>query len=130
MRPTSDATVFAAIAESLVQNLQGRASEKTRQRRFKKIFGVGPETCSRLWALILPLVPPTSNPVHLLWSLFFLKQYGLEKVNAAFARCNEKTYRKWCWIVIKALSELELVSSEMGCVCCSYCEIKQTVLQT
>jgi hypothetical protein len=110
MKPLVDAIVFSALAVQLSPTLGFNIAVKTRQRRFKGIFGVSPEICARVWAAALPLLPGSASPVHLLWTLYFLKQYGLEEVNAAFARCDEKTYRKWCWIMIKTLAELDLVS--------------------
>ena len=49
-----------------------------------------------------------ARPQHLLWALMFLKMYASTSVNASFARCDEKTFRKWCWKVIEALSSLAL----------------------
>jgi hypothetical protein len=101
--------VFWTLATSLVYTLSGKISVKTKERRFKKIFGVNANICAKLWKLCVPLLPPSTRPVHLLWALYFLKQYSMEEVNAAFAKCDEKTFRKWCWIVIDTLATLDLV---------------------
>lgn len=127
MRPISDAVVFKACASSFVKTLLNPGSERTQERRFKKVFGVSAATCSTLWGLLnaaLPSLPNSACPVHLLWTLYFLKHYGIEEANAAFVGCDEKTYRKWCWICIDALSELDLVSQLFLCCACNalHCE--------
>ena len=104
-----DPSVFWALGSALSGNLAGRGSATTKERRFRKIFGVCAETCCKVWNLCVPDLPETTSPVHLLWTLYFLKQYGLEEVNSAFAQCDEKTFRKWCWIMIKTIAELDLV---------------------
>jgi hypothetical protein len=81
------------------------------------LFGVSPANCSRLWDLIKLSLPPRASPRHLLWALFFLKQYAHEVVNANFAQCDEKTFRKWCWIVLTSLADVDLVSAVMQCCC-------------
>ena len=54
------------------------------------------------------------EPIHLLWTLMFLKGYHKESVNSAIAEVDEKTFRKWVWILIPEISYLEgdLVSNE------------------
>jgi hypothetical protein len=101
---TLAATLVAAIPTTGVLSL------KTKERRFKEHFGIKPEMCASLWALCLPFLPVDASPMHLLWTLYFLKQYNTECVNAAFSNCDEKTFRKWCWIMIGVLSSLDLVS--------------------
>ena len=104
-----DPSIFWALGSALSGNLTGKVSATTKDRQFWKIFGVSAPTCSKVWNLCVPELPEGVSPVHLLWTLYFLKQYGLEEVNAAFAQCDEKTFRKWCWIMIKTIAELELV---------------------
>jgi len=47
---------------------------------------------------------------HLLWSFLFLKTYDPEKVLSVACGVDEKTYRKWVWLVLDLLGELDLVS--------------------
>jgi hypothetical protein len=112
--PIIDPAVFWTLATSLVDTLSGKISVKTKERRFKKIFGVNANICAKLWKLCVPLLPPSTRPVHLLWALYFLKQYSMEEVNAAFAKCDEKTFRKWCWIVVDTLATLDLVCPSLS----------------
>jgi hypothetical protein len=102
--------VFWTFAATLVATLSANISIKTKERRFKEFFGINAEICAKLWTLCLPLLPESASPVHLLWALYFLKQYNTEGVSASFANCDEKTFRKWCWIMIDILAMLELVS--------------------
>lgn len=106
-----DPGVLWTLAVSLVSTLSTNVSMDTKEKRFKAVFGVKHDICVRLWTLCLPLLPEGVRPVHLLWALYFLKQYNTECVNAAFANCDEKTFRTWCWVVIDVLAGLELVSS-------------------
>ena len=47
------------------------------------------------------------HPKHLLWSLLFLKIYGVEEVHAARVGCDEKTFRKWAWLYAEAVAKLD-----------------------
>ena len=76
-------------------------------RRFKSNFGVTPYTCSFLWDLIYNIIPDGGHFVHLLWGLMFLKVYATEAVHCGKVQCDEKTFRKWSWTVVKALALLK-----------------------
>jgi hypothetical protein len=156
MKRTLDPAVFLTLAtfslgdKSLAHSV---ISAKTKERRFLMTFGITATLCAKLWTLCLPnlleeqqqrqrkRIPleeekekkkggfdaSAAQPVHLLWTLYFLKHYHVEHDNAVFANCDVKTYRKWCWIMIEALSTLNLVRVESlspppldGCVSHSY----------
>ncbi|KAG9399900.1 hypothetical protein AC1031_011321 [Aphanomyces cochlioides] len=68
-------------------------------RRFKSMFGVSPSIASILWKDLQP-TPSDAKPCHLLWALLFLKVYATEHVHAALCQVDEKTFRKWTWIMI------------------------------
>ena len=114
MKPLVEASDFTTLAANLAPILlrSDNASPTTRQRRFKALFGASPIICAKVWTALIPSLPGSASPIHLLWTLYFLKQYGKEEVNASFAQCTEKTYRKWCWIMIRKIAELELVSQK------------------
>jgi hypothetical protein len=116
-----DSSVFWTLAVSLVSTLSPNVCMATKEKRFRAMFGVKNDICGKLWTLCLPLLPEGVSPVHLLWALYFLKHYNTECVNAAFAKCDEKTFRKWCWIVIEALAGLELVSLESSALFIAVC---------
>jgi hypothetical protein len=117
MKRSLDESRFMDLAGSLASSLAEDVGEATRKRRFKKIFGVSASVCAKLWILLAAHLGRDSRPVHLLWTLFFLKHYSVEEVNSAFAQCNEKTYRKWTWLMVEELAKLELVSGTVGCCC-------------
>lgn len=64
-------------------------------RRFKTFFGISPKICALSW--------------HLLWALFFLKNYNTESVNRKFGECDEKTFREKIWMVIDRLAFIKVV---------------------
>ena len=72
--------VFWTFAATLVATLSANIAIKTKERRFKEFFGTNVEICAKLWTLCLPLLPESASPVHLLWALYFLKQYNTEGV--------------------------------------------------
>jgi hypothetical protein len=112
MKPLVEASDFTALAANLAPILlrSHNVSSTTKLRRYKALFGASPSLCAWVWSALIPSLPGSASPIHLLWTLYFLKQYGKEEVNASFAQCSEKTYRKWCWIMIQKIAELELVS--------------------
>lgn len=81
---------------------------------FYSHFGTSPDTCLLLWQKCT--FPPDMKPCHLLWALLFLKLYATEEVLSNIAGSTRKTFRKWAWIVIEAISKLgpKVVSC---CVC-------------
>jgi hypothetical protein len=83
-------------------------------RRYREMFGCSPFLCSVIWEYLIDggqLVAATRGirSEHLLWALMFLKLYQTEAVSALVCRCDEKTYRKWIWIVIRALADVDVV---------------------
>jgi hypothetical protein len=114
MKRTLDESRFMDLAGSLASSLAEDVGQATKKRRFKKIFGVTAAVCAKLWILLAAHLGRDSRPVHLLWTLFFLKHYSVEEVNSAFAQCNEKTFRKWTWLMVEELAKLELVSGTVG----------------
>jgi hypothetical protein len=84
-------------------------SEFVGERRFKSFFGVSPVVCSICWEQLIDKMPIGSKPIHLLWTLLFLKRYNSEEVNRTLTGVNEKTFRKWIWLMIELLAKLEVV---------------------
>jgi hypothetical protein len=114
MDVSAEARTFLTIAATFVQSLEPSIPRATRDARFKRLFGVRPCICGRVWLLVESALPTGAGHRHLLWTLYFLKHYSKEAVNAAFARCDEKTYRKWCWMVMRAIADLDVVSCVAG----------------
>ena len=86
-------------------------SIETEDRRFRELFGVGPLVALAAFSLLceLGLLPDGGTLKHLMWTLCFLKVYPTEQVLCSLCGgIDPKTARKWVWLFIAALSELEL----------------------
>lgn len=81
-------------------------------RKYRTFYGIAPEVFSLLWKL-MPEKPDGSEPVHLLWCMFYLKNYNKEHVNAAFANVDEKTFRLWTWRFVELLSKVNVVRKKL-----------------
>lgn len=88
---------------------KSNSSKATTLRRFKSFFGISPSVCSIIWELLKYELVPDSQPKHLLWCLCFLKQYNTEHLRRSIFKADEKTVRKWTWIFVKLLAELNVV---------------------
>ncbi|KAG9400879.1 hypothetical protein AC1031_009602 [Aphanomyces cochlioides] len=84
------------------------ATSTTNQRRFTALFGVSISVATLTWEK-MPR-PEGAQPWHLLWALMILKIYSSENVHATIAGADEKTFRKWCWLILDSLEELDAVS--------------------
>ena len=82
---------------------------KESDRNFKSLFGVTPSICATLWVMLDPLHNiPGSLPCHLLWSLLLMKVYATEVILCGIVGgVDQKTFIKWSWVFIGALSYLE-----------------------
>lgn len=91
-----------------------KENERTRLRRFKSFFGITPQVCYIVWQKVKNEAPSDSQPKHLLWCLNFLKQYSVEPrvehTRKALFESDEKTVRKWTFIFVKLLSDLNVES--------------------
>ena len=46
----------------------------------------------------------------MLWTLLFLKVYASENVLCKICACDEKTLRKWVWMMLDEMARLDVVS--------------------
>lgn len=76
---------------------------------FIAFYGVTPQICAVLWGFLENGLESVQIK-HLLWALSFLKNYNIERVNASIFRTDPKTFRKWCWMVVKFLAGIDVVS--------------------
>ena len=106
------------------RNHRNDSSEATEMRIFRELFGTRLLVVENLWLLLdeLSLHPEGGLPKHLLWALHFMKAYPLQAqgcaaVGRSGGAVDPKTYRKWVWAYIEAVSDLELeVVSLLSCV--------------
>lgn len=103
-----DGRNFALLARSMTGRA-GRLNSIPQERRFRACFGVSPDVCSAIWSRLGSKKLENCDPIHLLWCLLFLKVYSTEDVLATIAGVDRKTYRKWTWPMITALSNLNMV---------------------
>ena len=105
---------FAGIARLIQNRASCRVgSDATEARRFREFFGTSVRVVGILWEFLVrdELRPRGGRPWHLLWALYFLKVYakegpGCAVVGGAHGGVDPKTYRKWVWAFIEAISEL------------------------
>jgi hypothetical protein len=84
-------------------------------RIFRELFGTNLRVVENIWFLLdeLEINPEGGLPKHLLWALHFMKAYPLQAqgcaaVGGSDGAVDPKTYRKWVWAYIEAISDLEL----------------------
>ena len=120
MKYTRDALLalhFKQKGLELIGASKKSRSLKVRDRRFKAAFGTSSMVIAILWQATkdsIAKVHPSVRDVHILWCFHFLKVYTTETVHAATLHAgDEKTLRKWVWIFLEAISNLqeEVVSS-------------------
>lgn len=111
------------------------AKLRIRPDHFQSTFGLSPEHCSIIWNL-LDLDELSDNdarcvrPDHLLWALMLLKVYATENVLAGIAGVHRQTFRKWSWLIIKAIAKQRkaLVSADSyTLLLCSDFELTSTL---
>jgi hypothetical protein len=91
-------------------------SAQTEDRRFRDFFGVGVHVGIITWTLLSEnnLLPEGVIVPHLLWAMYFLCCYPKQEERCATAAgekgaIDPKTWRKYLWPMIYALSDLESV---------------------
>jgi hypothetical protein len=124
MKRAVDENRLLDIAGSLADTIAEDVGEITRKCRFCSLFGISTRICVLIWTLLSKQLGRKARSVHLLLTLFFLKHYSVEEVNAAFAGVNEKTYRKWTWLMLEELAKLNLVSATVFIVGCGLWLVK------
>ena len=98
-----------------IQNRSGRTSTQTNEDKlFREFFGCSAKVALFTWKTMehIDFVPSGGKMEHLMWALFFLKQYPVEgvacgAVGASRGKVDPKTYRKWVKPFITAISDLE-----------------------
>jgi hypothetical protein len=81
--------------------------------KFNRLFGIKSTVTALVWNVIehRGLVTDRNRcPKHLLWALLFMKNYQTESVATSMCKCDGKTFRKWVWLYVGYLSNLDMVS--------------------
>jgi hypothetical protein len=101
---------FLALAQTITKTSHTTARHKARSR-FVSTFGSKPSLVSELWNLLeVKKLPRGFRPIHLLWTLCFVKLYASEATLSSLCGCDEKTFRKWVRCGLEIISDLDLVS--------------------
>lgn len=105
---TVTSNVFRSLGHEMIGR-SGRLASYSASRQFRSLFGTSPEVCSILWRQVHSSIPKRGKPKHILWALLFLKTYATEDVLSTVVGVDRKTYRKWSWVFINAISHLSNV---------------------
>ena len=97
------------VAQSIIRSRSTSSSNAVRPRVFLSLFGVTSNVVSQLWNLLenQRSRPKGFTTTHLLWTMCFLKVYGREETLCTLFGCDEKTMRKWVWIGLTFISDIE-----------------------
>lgn len=98
-----------------IQNRSCRTlADKSEDKLFREFFGCSALVALYTWSLLeqYDFITPDGQIQHLLWTLFFMKQYPTEGLACAAlggskGKIDPKTYRKWVHPFMSALSDLE-----------------------
>lgn len=104
--PCSLSEAYVALTSG-VGLLPSTTSSTTSMGRFRAVFGARSEVCVFLWDSMFPTIPTGAHKKHLLWALYFKKYYSTEHAHDLNFKYSEKTFRKWVWNVIQALSLIQ-----------------------
>ena len=106
------ALTFTSVESVLVayDNRHKANKEDYDKRGFIASYGLCVQVMAKIW-LVMQSVrdrkgAQNMKPYHLLWCMYFLKQYSVSTVMSSYFGCSDKTYRKWVWIVIYILEDL------------------------
>lgn len=65
--------------------------------------------CALFWSLIYGLLPRKCQLRHLLWALMLLKLYECNNVNSAMEGVDDKTLRKYKWLIFNVLAIISIL---------------------
>ena len=99
-RAAANVVGWLGLARELIEHGSGDGKHKD----FVTLFGLSPGTCAALWMLCRNDFDQRVMPIHFLWTLLFVAQYGKENLHCIVARVTRKTFRKCIFLVLLALS--------------------------
>lgn len=88
-------------------------SFRIQRDNFVSFYGVEPYMVAIIWKHLVEKIESIRslakpNPKHLLWGLLFYQCYDTNRRNAALCGCDIKTYRKWAWLYMEAMADLDV----------------------
>lgn len=111
--PAATVDIFRTVCAEILA-ITPNVSEDKFDQKMRSCFGVGLVMLTYVWnALRLDrLLPAKTQYKHLLWTLCFLKTGTTEEHLAIMFVCDPKTYRKWVWDIVLAISRYDGVSDK------------------
>ena len=107
---------FEELGERMTLTYGKGLQEK--ERTFCSFFGIDCRVVSDAWNIFFDIdnnsffdkdriqMLRNLKPVHVLWTLLFLKVYATEQVLSKSCRCTAKTFGKWIWIIILEMTNI------------------------
>ena len=95
-------------------------------RQFRAWFGTCPCVCFLVWKGLIKIKWFQKNRIkhpdsrHLLWALRFMKGYEVQEIHAGEVGTDEKTWQKWMWKYIEAITRLSKHVVCFSCIFWSY----------
>ena len=103
---------LSSIEQNFVRLANRHKKNKTKynQGEFVAAFGVNVHVVSKIWDHMQCYIEnqpavKKMKPHHLLWGLYFLKQYATSVLMAQYWGCSDKTFRKWIWLVVERMAQ-------------------------
>ena len=104
-----DEILFITLA-AFVTHRKDNYDTQTAKVQFRRAFGVFTEVASIVWGVIiiehLPNITVAAKPIHLLWTLLFLKQYLTGEMLEAVTGRTRKTSMKYIWALVSVLAQM------------------------
>ena len=114
-----DFLTLAAFVTHQDNNFNAQAAK----HQFRQAFGVSADLASIVWVVIvlkhLPDLNIAAKPIHLLWTLLFLKQYLIGPMLESVTGKTRKTAMKYIWTMGSIMAQM--VGSMVSHCCCLFC---------
>ena len=98
-----DANAFLLLA-AFVTHRTARFDSHEEHVQFRETFGVLAYVCAIAWGIHtsqhLANLPPGSQPIHILWTLLFLRQYPTGRIMEALTHASRPTICRLVWGII------------------------------
>jgi hypothetical protein len=97
MRVSSEGFLDVACGSTRLRN--------KREDTFKEHFTFSPKVVSHAWNEMTRkgLLPKGAAPYHLLWMLYFVKNYTNNATGGTASQSCKETFRKWCRLFLGSL---------------------------
>lgn len=104
---------FAVLGLEMAGHQVSVLSQKTNERRFASSYGCSWHVCAETWNLLWDTEHPIMSRKrverkHFLWALALMKSGESEhSIAGKLGLKSEKTLRKWAWLFIVAIADLD-----------------------